>query len=87
MIQTSVYKDGYDFYVSLTLHGEQVDEAGPFDDRLDAELAAQRMAPVGIDFDHDERDWLPSWSGSWNSGRYLGKRDRRLAERRAAGAA
>jgi hypothetical protein len=51
MIETSVYPDGCDFFVSINMAGQQIDTAGPFDDRLDAELAAQRIAPPRVELD------------------------------------
>ena len=82
MMTTAVFRDGHDFFVSLNLAGEEVDTAGPFDDRLDAELAAQRMAPPAFDFEYDNSGPEISWSG----GRYLSKRERKLAERKLGAA-
>ena len=85
MIETSIYRDGCDFFVSINLAGEQVDTAGPFDDQLDAELAAQRIAPAESTLDPE---WLtPATAGgqmSWAGGRYMSQRDIRLARKRVA---
>lgn len=85
MIQASVYPDGCDFYVSVSLHGEVIDTAGPFDDRMDAELAAQRIGPAETVLD---TEWLtPQSLGgqmSWAGGRFANQRELRLARKRAA---
>lgn len=44
MIAGHVYRTSNGFHVSLTRNGEELDDAGPFDDEIDATDAARRMA-------------------------------------------
>lgn len=72
-LQAEVFRAGHDFYVSLSIAGEEVDVAGPFDDQADAEHAAIRNGHGMPSFDEGIRP-VASWSG----GRYLSARERRL---------
>lgn len=72
-LQAEVFRDGHDFFVSLTLAGEEVDVAGPFDDQGDAEEVAIRHGRGMPSFEEGVRP-VASWSG----GRYLSARERRL---------
>lgn len=75
MMEAEVFRDRGDYYVNLTLAGEQVDVAGPFDDQLDAELASLRMAPREA-FEYDGRSGREG--SGWNHGTYPSKRERKL---------
>lgn len=45
-MQASVVFNGLSYSVQLMINGDLVDEAGPFDDELDALLAAERAIQV-----------------------------------------
>ncbi len=47
MTDALVYRDKGEWWVSLTLLGEQTDLAGPFDDEHDAEMMARRTRAMG----------------------------------------
>lgn len=79
-LEAVVHRSRGEFFVTLTLRGKDVDEAGPFDDEHDATCAARRMASnvrplngVGFFTDVPACDARPQ-VGEFTAGRAMSRR-------------